>query len=326
MPYADQLNQCQTQIERLAAMTEVVTLYKIYGRSAGSELLIATVSPGPSAGAGCNYTDTGSVTPAGAQPGANTTAIARISASHIKLGKVRQSLERLSRKYGLPLINTYSVCADSASGGGGMYYTGATTDGTHPTAKYQALMGQYAAVVLSPYLQPVEIPFPLDNGNPNGLTGNTLFQTHDTIKPNGWTVFGGGGTESIASNASIVGGSFKVVNTTVYGSARYGTGPIISCTAGQRYLFVGKLQTTIADTNFATCTVQVQFLPGSVTPNTLASISVNTSTNGMCAFQFECVAPAGVTGMQFLTAVSYGPATLEVGQCEIYNLTALGLS
>lgn len=44
------------------------TGYKVYGRVGGSELLIATV------GAVTTYTDTGSVTPAGALPTANTTA------------------------------------------------------------------------------------------------------------------------------------------------------------------------------------------------------------------------------------------------------------
>lgn len=44
------------------------TGYKVYGRSTGAELLIATV------GAVTTYIDTGAVTPAGALPAANTTA------------------------------------------------------------------------------------------------------------------------------------------------------------------------------------------------------------------------------------------------------------
>lgn len=45
------------------------TGYKVYGRTAGAELLIATV------GATTTYTDTGSVTPAGALPVSNTTGL-----------------------------------------------------------------------------------------------------------------------------------------------------------------------------------------------------------------------------------------------------------
>lgn len=45
------------------------TGYKVYGRSTGAELLIATV------GAVTTYIDTGSVTPAGALPAANTTGL-----------------------------------------------------------------------------------------------------------------------------------------------------------------------------------------------------------------------------------------------------------
>lgn len=44
------------------------TGYKVYGRSTGAELLIATV------GAVTTYVDTGSITPAGALPAVNTTA------------------------------------------------------------------------------------------------------------------------------------------------------------------------------------------------------------------------------------------------------------
>ena len=45
--------------------------YKVYGRTSGSELLIATVAPQL-----LRYDDTGAVTPSGALPGANTTAAA----------------------------------------------------------------------------------------------------------------------------------------------------------------------------------------------------------------------------------------------------------
>lgn len=45
------------------------TGYKVYGRTTGAELLIATV------GAVTTYTDTGSITPAGALPSANTTGL-----------------------------------------------------------------------------------------------------------------------------------------------------------------------------------------------------------------------------------------------------------
>lgn len=51
------------------------TGYRVYGRTGGSELLIASV------GAVTTYTDTGSITPAGALPSANTTATATNTAT-----------------------------------------------------------------------------------------------------------------------------------------------------------------------------------------------------------------------------------------------------
>ncbi|OGT56292.1 MAG: hypothetical protein A3E01_07000 [Gammaproteobacteria bacterium RIFCSPHIGHO2_12_FULL_63_22] len=64
------------------------TGYKVYGRSTGAELLIATV------GAVLTYIDTGAVTPAGALPVANTTGggagvssdVAVAAAAHVNVG------------------------------------------------------------------------------------------------------------------------------------------------------------------------------------------------------------------------------------------------
>lgn len=55
------------------------TGYKVYGRTTGAELLIATV------GAVTTYTDTGSITPAGALPSANTTGSGRVKSTSISV-------------------------------------------------------------------------------------------------------------------------------------------------------------------------------------------------------------------------------------------------
>lgn len=49
--------------------------YKVYGRTSGSELLIATITSGST----LSYVDTGAVTPAGALPGINTTGEVRLT-------------------------------------------------------------------------------------------------------------------------------------------------------------------------------------------------------------------------------------------------------
>lgn len=76
--YGETLASAETSITTGAGATNTVTVnwgavagatgYKVYGRTTGGQLLIATV------GAVTTYTDTGSITPAGALPTANTTA------------------------------------------------------------------------------------------------------------------------------------------------------------------------------------------------------------------------------------------------------------
>lgn len=298
------------------------TQYKVYGRSAGSELLIATVSLSSS---GCTYIDTGSVTPSGAQPGANTTASARNSTAHTKIARVRQSQQRLAQKYGLPFIDFYSVLADPVSAGGGMYITGATTDGTHPTAKYQRLMGAAAWNALSPYLAPNAIHFPLDNGNPSGLTANALFQTNDGSKPNGWVLASGG---TMTTDADFSGAVFQIQSTD--GTTKQGTGPSIGVTVGRKVAFFGKLKATGFDTSYGGWNILAKFNGGS--PQYLgATRLIGADTNGIGSFYYEAVVPAGVTILSLEAAVYYGPAsggtlTLKIGQCEVVDLTALGLT
>lgn len=296
--------------------------YKIYGRTGGSELLIATVTI---AASGCTFIDTGSVTPAGAQPGANTTAQARVGSAHIKNAKTRQSQQRLAQKYGLPFIDFYAALADPVAAGGGMYLTGLTSDGTHPTPKAQRLMGVAAWNALSPYLAPNAIHFPLDNGNPSGLTANALFQTNDASKPNGWVLAAGG---TMTTDAAVAGAVFQIQATDA--SPKSATGPSLGVTAGTRIAFIGKLNATGFDTSFGTFYLRAKFNAGS--PQNIGSLSmVGADTNGWGSFYFEATVPAGATSVALEAGVALAPAsgatlTLKLAQCELASLTALALS
>lgn len=62
------------------------TAYKVYGRASGTELLIATVSMPTT-----TYTDTGSVTPAGALPAATTAVTVRNPTTHATITGVAKA-------------------------------------------------------------------------------------------------------------------------------------------------------------------------------------------------------------------------------------------
>lgn len=62
------------------------TSYKVYGRASGTELLIATVAMPTT-----TYTDTGSVTPAGALPAANANITVRNRATHATISNIAKA-------------------------------------------------------------------------------------------------------------------------------------------------------------------------------------------------------------------------------------------
>lgn len=299
--------------------------YKIYGRTGGSELLIATNTLTT---AGCRYVDTGSVTPSGALPGANTTASARNGTAHTKHGRVRNSLMKLARKYGLPLIDFHAMNADPATGLGGIFLPGAAVDATHPTNKQQRLMGTAAASALSPYLAPIGFIWPLDNGTPASLTANALLQNNDGTKPTGWTV--AFGTPTMTTLAGISGAAIQVSsadNTTQYlYSPEY-----TAFTAGDKLAFYGKLNFSGADAAYGRAAISAKFQQV-VVPRFIGKIDLNADTNGVVPFYFEAIVPATGANLIIEVALSLagttpgGTVTLTVGQLDIINLTTLGLA
>ena len=305
--------------------TQGAISYKIYGRTGGSELLIATNTLTT---AGCRYVDTGSVTPSGALPGANTTASARNGTAHTKHGRVRNSLMRLARKYGLPLVDFHAINADPATGQGGIFLAGASIDATHPTNKQQRLMGIAASTALSPYLAPINFIWPLDNGNPSGMTANALLQNNDGSKPTSWTV--GFGTSTMATVAGISGSSIQL--SSADNTTHYVYSPEYSAfAAGDRLAFFGKLSVTGADAAYGRAAVAAKFQQV-VAPRFIGKIDINADTNGVAPFYFEVVVPVGGISLIIEVALSQagsaagGTVTLSAGQFDVVNLTTMGLT
>ncbi len=297
--------------------------YKIYGRIGGSELLIATNTLTT---AGCRYVDTGSVTPSGALPGANTTASARNSAAHLKHGRVRNSLMRLARKYGLPLIDFHTMNADPAASG--IFLAGASVDGTHPANKNQRLMGVEGSLKLAPYLPPTAFVWTLDNAYPSGLTANALLLNNDGSKPAGWTV--SLGSSAMATVAGINGSAIQVSSAS--GAAQYLYSPEYAAfSVGDKLAFYGKLNFSGADAAYGRASIAAKFQQV-VTPRFVGKLDLNADTNGVVPFYFEGTVPVGGLSLIIEVALTLagsaagGTVTLSAGQLDIVNLTALGLA
>lgn len=299
------------------------TSYKIYGRTGGSELLIATNTLTT---AGCYYLDTGSVTPSGALPGSNTTASARNATTHTKHGRVRNSLMRLARKYGLPLIDFHTMNADPAASG--IFLAGASVDGTHPSNKHQRLMGVAGATALSPYLPPTAFVWTLDNAYPSGLTTNALLLNNDGSKPTGWTVAFGSST--MATVAGISGSAIQVSSAS--NAPQYLYSPEYTAfSVGDKLAFYGKLSFSGADAAYGRAAIAAKFQQV-VVPRFIGKIDLNADTNGVVPFYFEGTVPVGASQLIIEVALTLagsaagGTVTLQVGQLDIVNLTALGLA
>ena len=305
------------------APVDGATGYKIYGRTSGAQLLIATNgNSGGNSRPICSYTDTGAVTPSGALPASNTTAVALTTTARNKITLGNAVLQQIARNAGYPFLDAYNYFVDTTSG---MYQTGLTIDGTHATFKAYRQFGQDCASKLSKIFA-VNPPYLAgDNSDPTVMLSNPLFLNNNGSVPSGWGPYGTPlATESITTADSGRGVAYQIAVTGYAG--RYGGGPTINVgsgfAVGDRIRVSGFIKVTGADGLGGQASFGLRCTGGSVA--WLFNLALN-SDLVLTPFCFEAVVPAGVTALGLQTSTGYGPVTLKLENITVQNLTALGL-
>ena len=299
------------------------TGYRIYGRTQGAELLLHfNNNSGGQSRPVCMYLDDGSATPSGALPGSNTTAVALTSPVRTKITTGNAVLNRIAQAGGYPFYDAYTFFVDASTG---MYRTGATRDGTHPTDKEFKLLGADMAVKLVNIFAPYVPYLAGDNSDPTCLFTNPLMLTNNGSYPAGWSPYNGAACESIVAGTGGKGSAYQI-NRLDY-TGRYGSSPVVTTgfSIGDRLRFSGKITVTGADTNGGQPALDLKFVGVSPTQY-LISMPLNSDTpGGTCTFVFESVVPTGTTSLTIDTAIGYGPVTLKIEDLTVQNLTVLGI-
>jgi hypothetical protein len=296
--------------------------YRIYGRTAGSELLIAQQLNSGRTMAGCYYQDLGTITPSGALPSSDTTQISPPAGAEPSTTIANSIICRLARQYGLPLIDFYTLLCDPATG---LYKSQNSRDGTHPTNALFNTMGQYAWSCVQSYFAPSMIYMCRDLNDPNILGGNPLFYSTSSGIPSGWS-FGGSGsniTRSLVTDPAVSGQVYKLV-TTDYVSY-FDKGPVIGgFNAGDTIAITGMVKATGLRASGGTASLGL-VCNGVAGPTYIGFSSFSDDTNGWYEFSYEAQVPAGTTSLQWSSVMAQGPSTWEFGNLTVRNLTQMGI-
>lgn len=302
----------------VAAHVEGATSYKLYGRTGGSELLIATnTATGQASVPNRLFTDTGSVTPSGAVPGSDTTAAALDSTAQLKIVTINAWLKRYAAFNGIPLVDFYSVLVAPSTG---LYQTGYTYDGTHPTPAASRRMGSAAWTALSSWIVPTPSPTVKQNVSPINIWPNGLCLTGSGSLPTGWNSSAGTGsnfTDTLGTVTGFTGNGFTMAltdaDTRNHGSTAIGGTP---WTTGDKLLVAARVKTTGCEAGGLNANFRLREFAGNTT---LCELYLSASDiDGV--WTTEITAPA-TNNVAWQGNLSFGVGTLIVGELTIYNLT-----
>jgi lysophospholipase L1-like esterase len=214
--------------------------YKVYKETSdGSGVygLVATLSSsGGQSLASKRWTDVGGATPAAAPPGSNTTAIAYSATAQRKIKAINAWRRRYASATGIPLVDFHGLLVDPATG---LYQTGWTGDGTHPTTARQKYMGQLAWNTIKGEVSTVLPPLTQDNADPINLYSNGCFINGSASLPTSYASYGGsaaGFTDTLAAKTGFAGKALIAERTVP--DVRFHDSPTISTgfSAGDRIL------------------------------------------------------------------------------------------
>ena len=296
---------------------EGATSYKVYKEStpgSGTYLLAGTIN----ATSNRRFTDTG-VTPSGAAPGSNTTAVAWNSTAHTKVATINNWIRRYAQLNAILIVDFHALLVDPTTG---MYKTGWTTDGTHPTTTAQGRMGALAWSTLSNVVPRVAVPITHDQADPVNLYTNGCFGTGSGSLPTSWSSYGGsasGFTDTRGTKTGFAGSALTAARSIP--DVRYHDSPTVSIgwSVGDRILVSFVLQTEGAETGGGAAEFKVRCNGSNVFVTQLKLMAVDV---GPVIWAAEFTVPAGTTSFYLQGPyLSLNPITASLGQLTFYNLT-----
>lgn len=293
------------------------TGYKIYGRASGAELLIGTNGTSGAGKPTLAFTDDGSVTPSGALPVSNTTAVAYDATTQDKITLVNNIVTQLAIQFNVPLVDMYSLLVEPTTG---LYKTGYTTDGTHPTLITDQLMGALWATTMASYIAPGRPYIASAEQDTTVLYTNPLFTLNNGTLPTGWIAYGGtDGVESITTDSAVLGSVYQIARADA--TPRFGNSAnITGWTVGHTLAFSGMVKITQTGGQAA-----LQLITSGGSSGIACSYGWSANTGAYVPFYCEGPVSAGTTAVYIQTVLQYGPVTLDLGQITVRDLTALGI-
>lgn len=299
---------------------EGVTGYKVYREitvGSGTYGLIYTTPSNPP---NKRFTDTG-FTPGTTVPVSNTTAVAYNATTQRKIETINAWRRSYCSQQGIAMVDLHSLLVDPTTG---LYKTGWTTDGTHPTATSYRRIGQAGWAAMSNLVQTTTPLYVNNNANPINLFSNGCLINGSATTPTGWASYGGasaGVTETLAAKTGFLGKAYTITRSVP--EPRYIDGPSFTTgfSVGDTIMFTFMFQSEGTEAGGGQVTVAVRGTAGGIPAN----MGVTAADIGPSLWTTTFVVPAGATGFYPSISMSYGAGSISIGQLGFFNLTALGL-
>lgn len=269
------------------------------------------------------FTDT-NITKGATVPASDTTAVALTTTARQKILTINAAKKRFAAQNGLVCIDFYSQTTDPATG---MWKTGFTRDGTHPTPTTSKVLGQYAWAKLASYFRRRPPISSMDNADPLNVypssTPNGLHLTGSGTAPTGWgPSVPAGGTSARAARTGHNGNAF--VHTRTTWATNLGQGPWFTTIPGHVYAVSMCAELVGGDTNGATGGFGFKWHNGSG-PAYAAKVLI-ASDFGPSRIQAIVTCPTGATQLEPLNDFGPGEGTGAISQVWCVDLTAAGLT
>lgn len=294
--------------------------YKIYRETtdgSGVYQLLNTISPGASTvgiGSTYYYDTNGSASLGTVPPASNTTG--NSTAYALERARINAWLAQYAKTEGIPLIDNYTLWTDPLTG---MYKTGLTYDGTHPTGKANALLGNEVAKTLLPLIRPA-IPIVAGSAfDPLNLSINGLFTDGSATLPTGFV------KTILLSDASAI--TARELRTGFKGYALRVENPAPTYTSVKGPSLTGII---VGHRIVVSCVVETEL----ATNGARAFVALRNQVNApLVEFQLqevdrepkilsaEFIVPSGTTSAHWLIETG-GQGMVAIGQLTIYDLTS----
>lgn len=266
-----------------------------------------------------SYTDTTGSATGAAPPATNTTAVAWNTTSQAKIKTINAWLRTYASNNGIILVDQHAILVDPTTG---MYKTGYTTDGTHPTSVRQKYMGQNVWNTLQGFVRKTAPLITQDNADPLNLLPNGCLVNGSSSVPTSWTSYGGSTANLIDTLAAKTGFAGKAqISSRTDTQPRYRESQRVSVTPGDVLVLAFMMQTE----NFESGGGQVGYTFKYDTGTIAASVTLQTVDIGPAIWTTRVTVPSGAAQI-YLQAGYTGPGQSSVGQVTIYNETASGLT